>query len=181
MSRRHTSIFIGLIASLAMAFTGTFGVFSAKASATSYPLYYVLGIAYESADTFYVAMNGRSVKVRLIGIDAPEATSYFQTKKGCYSVQAKRILQKIIGGKYVRLAADPKMPDKYTDGSLLRYAYVGSQDVGGIMVYNGAAREYMYQHKNYAYRSWYKDLQSAAFQYRWGMWSQQWCPVNKSI
>lgn len=181
MSRRHTSIFMGSILSLAMAFSGTFGVFSAKASAASYPVYYVLAVSSESADTFYVAMNGRSVKVRLVGLDAPEATSYYRTKKGCYASQAKTVLKKIIGGKYVRLASDPKLPDRYTDGSLLRYAYVGAQDVGGMMIYNGAAREYMYKHKNYAYRSWYKDLQNAAFRYKWGMWSQQWCPVNKSI
>lgn len=181
MSRRHVSIFTGLILTVAMAFSGTFGVFSANVSAASSQLYYVLRVSSESADTFYVSMNGRAVKVRLIGLDAPETKSYYRTKKGCYAVQATTTLKKIIGGKYVRLASDPKLPDKYTDGSLLRYAYVGAQDVGGMMIYNGAAREYMYKHKNYAYRSWYKDLQSKAFAYKWGMWSQQWCPVNKSL
>ncbi|MDO4889630.1 MAG: thermonuclease family protein [Candidatus Saccharibacteria bacterium] len=180
MSRRHTNIFIGSILSLVMAFSGTFGVFSRTASAAS-PTYRVLAMSSESADTFYVAMNGRSVKVRLIGLNAPESTSYFKTKKGCYAIQSKSILWKIIGGKYVSLVADPKMPDKYTDGSLLRYAYVGQQDVGGMMIYNGAAREYMYKHKNYAYRSWYKSLQNSAYGRKKGMWSPQWCPVNKSI
>ena len=180
MSRRHTSIFIGSILSLTMACSGTFGALSGAALAAS-PTYRVLAVASESADTFYVAMNGKSTKIRLIGLDAPEAGSYFKSKKGCYAIQAKTTLKKIIGGKYVRLASDPKMPDKYTDGSLLRYAYVGQQDVGGMMIYNGAAREYMYKHKNYAYRSWYKELQSSAFSRKKGLWSQQWCPVNKSI
>lgn len=175
MSKRHTSIFIGSILSLTMTFSGTFGVFSAKASAASSQVYRVLATTYESADTFYVIMNGQMTKVRMIGIDAPEATSKFNTKKGCYATQAKNVLKKIIVGRYIRLASDPKMPDKYTDGSLLRYVYLGNQDVGGMMIYNGAAREYMYQHKNYSYRSWYKELQTSAQTLKRGLWGIKTC------
>ena len=181
MSRRHTSIFIGLILSLAMTFSGTFGVFSARASAASYPVYYVLAITYESADTFYVTMNGKMTKVRMIGIDAPEATSKANTKKGCYASQGKSILKQIVGGKFVQLVSDPKMPDKYTDGSLLRYVYVDDIDVGATLLYNGAAKEYMYKHKNYTYRSWYKSLQNSAYAYKWGMWNTRICSMNKSL
>lgn len=174
MSKRHTSIFTGLTLSLAV-FSGALGIFSGNASAASKPIYRVLAVTYESADTFYVVMNGKMTKIRLIGIDAPEATSRFDTKKGCYATQAKDVLKKIILNRYVSLASDPKMPDKYTDGSLLRYAYVGAQDVGGMMIYNGAAREYMYQHRNYAYRSWYKSLQSAAETSKRGLWKIKTC------
>lgn len=180
MSRRHTSIFIAPIATIAMALSGTVGVFSQSASAATFPVYRVVAIASESADTLYVALNGKLTRVRMVGIDAPEATSRANTKKGCYGAQAKAVLRQLVVGKYVRLAAEPKLPDKYTDGSLLRYVYVDiNYDIGATLLQRGAAKEYMYNHKNYAYRSWYKSLESGAHSHRTGMWSLSTCPMNK--
>ncbi|MBR3365884.1 thermonuclease family protein [Candidatus Saccharibacteria bacterium] len=180
MSRRHSSIFTGLILTVAMAFSGTFGVFNRPAAAATFPVYYVLGFWANSADTILVALNGKITKVRMIGIDAPEATSRANTKKGCYAAQAKTVVKKLVAGKFVRLESDPKMPDKYTDGSLLRYVYInGNQDIGATLVYNGAAKEYMYQHKNYTYRSWYKSLENTAVSRSLGLWNPRICPMNR--
>ncbi|MBQ9029481.1 thermonuclease family protein [Candidatus Saccharibacteria bacterium] len=180
MSKRRASIFVGLGAATALAFTGTAGVFSQSASAASYPIYPVLAYWANSADTIIVAINGRAEKVRMIGIDAPEATSRDNTKKGCYAIQAKLLLKNIIHKQFVRLEKDAKMPDRYTDGSLLRYVYVPDYgDVGATMIYNGGAKEYMYQHKNYGSRSWYKTLQNLAYGRNVGIWSSSICPMNR--
>ena len=180
MAHKHSKKLIGLALSFAMAVTGAFGFFSRTASAVTYQVYRVLGISSASADTLYVSMNGKITKVRMIGLDAPEASSRANTKKGCYATQAKSILQQLTRGQYVRLVSDPKLPDKYSDGSLLRYVYVnGNQDIGATMILNGAAKEYMYQHKNYTYRSWYKNLQTTAYGSNRGIWSSSICPMNR--
>ena len=180
MSKRHTSIFVGLSAVAALAFTGTAAVFSQPANAASYPTYPVLAYWSSSADTIVVAINGKAEKVRMIGIDAPEATSRNNTKKGCYATQAKSLLKNIIRRQFVRLEKDAKMPDRYTDGSLLRYVYVPNYgDVGATMIYNGGAKEYMYQHKNYGSRSWSKSLQNMAYSRNVGIWSSSICPMNR--
>lgn len=179
MVKKHGKIFMGLTLTAAMALTGTVGVFSRTASAKTYPTYKVLAISGVSADTLYVALNGKMTKVRMIGIDAPEATSRANTKKGCYATQAKNVLKQLTRNQFVRLEADPKMPDKYTDGSLLRYVYVnGNQDVGATLIYSGAAKEYMYQHKNYTWRSWYKSLQTTAYNNWLGIWGSG-CVMNR--
>ena len=179
MVNKHSNKLIGLALSFAMAVTGAVGFFSRTANAASYPVYQVLGLYSGSADTVYVAYNGKFTKVRIIGIDAPEATSRANTKKGCYATQAKNVLLNLVRGKFVRLVSDPNLPNTYSDGSLLRYVYVNGADVGATLVYNGAAKEYMYQHKNYSSRSWYKSLQTAAYNSNRGIWSSWTCPMNR--
>ncbi|MBQ3468104.1 thermonuclease family protein [Candidatus Saccharibacteria bacterium] len=180
MSGRHAKFFIGLTTTTAMALSGTIGVFSQAASARSVQYYRVLAYSAEGANTIVVGMNGRATKVRIIGINAPDATAKFNSKAGCYGIQARNVLKKIIRNNPVQLVADPKMPDRYTDGSLLRYVYVSKYgDVGATMIYNGAAKEYMYKHKNYGQRSWYRNLQNMAYSANRGLWNARACPKNR--
>ncbi|MBQ9017370.1 thermonuclease family protein [Candidatus Saccharibacteria bacterium] len=180
MTHQHSKKILGLALSLALVVTGAFGFFSKTASAATFPVYRVAGIWANSADTLLVIINGKLTKVRIIGIDAPEATSRANTKKGCYATQAKNVLRNLTRGQFVRLESDPKLPDKYSDGSLLRYVYINAnRDVGATMILNGAAKEYMYQHKNYTWRSWYKNLQTTAYNSNRGIWSSSICPMNR--
>lgn len=74
-------------------------------------------------DTFW-ADNGTSkrVKVRLIGVDAPESRNVFKKVVGYYGKEAKAYLSKILFGKKVKLICDVDSLDQY--GRTLAYVYL---------------------------------------------------------
>lgn len=74
-------------------------------------------------DTFW-ADNGTSkgVKVRLIGVDAPESRNVFKKVVGYYGKEAKAYLSKMISGKNVKLIRDVDSLDQY--GRTLAYVYL---------------------------------------------------------
>ena len=74
-------------------------------------------------DTFW-AVDGtsKSIKVRLIGIDAPESRNVFKKKQGYYGKEAKEYLTTLLKGKYVKLEYDVDRTDQY--GRTLAYVYL---------------------------------------------------------
>jgi endonuclease YncB( thermonuclease family) len=78
-------------------------------------------------DTLRLANGDR---VRLVGIDAPEAGQ-------CGSTRATRLLTELTLGKEVTLPAPVDDQDRY--GRLLRYVDVGSVDAGLRMITSGLA------------------------------------------
>ncbi|WP_404389735.1 thermonuclease family protein [Humibacillus xanthopallidus] len=82
-------------------------------------------------DTIWVARDGISRKVRLIGIDTPESGQ-------CGFTESTRNLRGIIGGQRVRLTAGAQDDmDQY--GRLLRYVDVNGVDAGLRQVKKGQA------------------------------------------
>jgi micrococcal nuclease len=87
-------------------------------------------------DTFEVEMNGKSEKVRMLGIDTPEKwdSDKFerdQRRTGKDKETIKKLgtlssefTTRLIGGKKVILQADIKSDDKDKYGRLLRYVYL---------------------------------------------------------
>jgi micrococcal nuclease len=87
-------------------------------------------------DTFEVEMNGKSEKVRMLGIDTPEKwdSDKFerdQQRTGKDKETIKKLgtlssdfTTRLIGGKKVILQADIKSDDKDKYGRLLRYVYL---------------------------------------------------------
>ena len=175
MAKKYITLTIAALAAV----VGAVGILSNEVSAES-GTYKVVAISADSADTLYVSMNGKLTSVRIIGIDAPEAKSRANSKVGCYGSQAKKVVKQLVLNKYVRLTADPNVPDKYTDGSLMRYVTTPEGwDVGGSMINSGAAKEYMYARKTYSYRSWYRGLKNNAYNANKGMWNKNICPMNR--
>jgi micrococcal nuclease len=74
-------------------------------------------------DTFWVE-NGseKGLKIRLIGVDAPESRKTGKKEIGYYGKEAKDFLTKILTGKKVRLEYDVDKLDKY--GRTLAYVYL---------------------------------------------------------
>ncbi|MBR3415048.1 thermonuclease family protein [Candidatus Saccharibacteria bacterium] len=180
MAKKHKNIIITLTAAMLMAVVGTAGVFSSGTASAESGTWKVIAVAAESADTIYVTQGRQMLKVRMIGIDAPEASSRANTKKGCYGSQAKTVVKKLALGKNVRLVADPNVPDKYTDGALMRYVYTPEGwDVGASMINSGAAKEYTYSRKTYTYRSWYRKLKTDAYNANRGIWNKKICSMNR--
>ncbi len=66
------------------------------------------------ARTLTVALNGKSVTVSLLGIDAPAGNA-------CFAGQAKTAVTQLLSGKLVKLQSDPSVTD--AGGVLSRYVY----------------------------------------------------------
>ena len=58
-------------------------------------------------DTFWVD-NGseKGIKIRLIGVDAPESRNVFKKKKGYYGTESKNYLKGLLQNKRVQLVKD---------------------------------------------------------------------------
>lgn len=74
-------------------------------------------------DTLTIDMNGKSEKVRMIGIDTPE-THKPNSPVQCYGPAASAYTKELIGDQKVRLEADPKNTNRDRYDRLLRYVYL---------------------------------------------------------
>ncbi|MBL0309493.1 MAG: thermonuclease family protein [Bacteroidetes bacterium] len=74
-------------------------------------------------DTFW-ADNGtkEGIKVRLIGVDAPESRKTLKKEIGYYGKEAKDYLTKMLAGKSVKLVRDVDSLDRF--GRTLSYVYL---------------------------------------------------------
>lgn len=108
----------------------------------------------------YVISSGE--KVRMLGIDAPEMSTYF----GNY---AKQYLKHLIEGKTIRIQDDVMNQDKDRYGRLLRYTYLNNQDINLRMVCDGYA--IAYTRFKFSKKSSYSHCQSSATENKLGMWA----------
>jgi micrococcal nuclease len=74
-------------------------------------------------DTFWVD-NGseKGLKIRLIGVDAPESRNVFKKVAGYYGKESSQFMTSLIAGKKVRLEYDVDPFDQY--GRTLAYVYL---------------------------------------------------------
>ncbi len=79
-------------------------------------------------DTFIIKMNGSEIKVRMIGVDAPESVAPdFSGKENTQDgKKAAEYLQKLIDGKNIYLEYDLDNYDQY--GRVLAYVYLSDQE-----------------------------------------------------
>ena len=74
-------------------------------------------------DTFWADNDTKDgIKVRLIGVDAPESKNVFKKKKGYYGKESKQYLTTLLSGKNVKLVCDVDSLDQY--GRTLAYVYL---------------------------------------------------------
>lgn len=114
----------------------------------------VIGVT--DGDTITVLVNKESIKVRLEGIDAPEAKQSFGNK-------SKQALSKIVFGKNVVVKKTGE--DRY--GRTLGVIMVGSVDVNGKMIEDGWAWHY----KNYNDEERLGKLEEKARSAKRGLWA----------
>lgn len=87
-------------------------------------------------DTIIVRLDGRDVRVRYIGINAPESADP-RREVQCFGKEAAARNEQLVGGKRVRLEKDVSETDQY--GRLLRYVYVDGTMVNAVLVQEGYA------------------------------------------
>ena len=125
-------------------------------------------------DTIYVEMNGKTEKIRLIGMNAPEIDSRYGSGE-CLGAKAAEKAQEILLNKKVLLEADPSQDDRDTYGRLLRY--VRLEDglfFNKWMIENGFAHEYTFI-VPYKYQSEFKQAQNSARENKLGLWNPNSC------
>lgn len=90
-------------------------------------------------DTFWADDGSeKGIKIRLIGVDAPESRNVFKKKKGYYGEEAKSYLSNMFDGQNVRLEYDVASLDQY--GRTLAYVYLTDGTfVNADLVKNGYA------------------------------------------
>lgn len=122
-------------------------------------------------DTIDVSKDGKTDRIRLIGIDTPETDP--RNTVECFGKEATARATQLMKGKAVTLESDPSQDnvDKY--GRLLRYVFLtDGTNVNYQMVKEGFAQEYTYN-LPYKYQSSFKSAQEEAKRLKLGLWGAQ--------
>lgn len=126
-------------------------------------------------DTFTVNMDGRTEKVRLIGVDTPETVKP-NSPEECYGKKASDFMKSTLTNQTVRLEADPINQNRDRYDRLLRYAYLENGDLLNAKIIS--------QGYGFAYLSFpftkseeFRQLQTTARENSVGVWSGT-CTIN---
>lgn len=129
-------------------------------------------------DTFWVD-NGtaKGLKVRFIGIDAPESRKMFKKEIGYYGKEAKLYLTEMLTNKKVKLVSDVDSHDQY--GRTLSYVYLEDGTfVNAELIKNGYA-VLMTIPPNIAFSEYFAKLQKEARKNQRGLWGEEYnTPVS---
>jgi endonuclease YncB( thermonuclease family) len=129
MLRGYVGVAAGLLVAFAAAAVAYGGDFTKKGTVAS-----VIDV-----DTINVRLeNGKSERVRLIGIDSPERGS-------CWSSQATSETRALAQGEHVTLRGDASQATRDRYGRLLAYVWLpGGLDLGYQLIVGGHAKVYVY-------------------------------------
>ncbi|PIR74019.1 MAG: hypothetical protein COU35_04745 [Candidatus Magasanikbacteria bacterium CG10_big_fil_rev_8_21_14_0_10_47_10] len=125
-------------------------------------------------DTIDVMMDGKTERIRLIGIDTPETVDPRKSVQ-CFGKEASEKTTELLLNKYVILEADASQGDKDIYGRLLRYPFLDDgQNVGLTLISDGFAHEYTYN-TPYKYQKDFKSAELAAREGKKGLWADNAC------
>lgn len=129
-----------------------------------YSLVYVI-----DGDTIMADIDGKTVKIRLIGIDAPESVHQNEELNTEEGKDASETLKSLFGDKQIYLEYDEDRYDQY--GRVLAYVYLSDKKtmVNREMVERGYARVVLYE-PNSKYYSDLSRLEDIARFKRNGLW-----------
>ena len=132
-------------------------------------------------DTIEVSIEGKTEKVRLIGVDTPETVDPRKTVQ-CFGEKASKVTKDALINQTVWLESDSTQGDRDKYSRLLRYVWTddGTVDFGKVLISTGFAYEYTYN-TPYKYQSSYKQAQSEAEQNKKGLWADGACPITPTI
>ena len=121
-------------------------------------------------DTFWVKdAKGQEEKIRLIGIDAPEARRTGKKDVGHYGKEASAYVEKFIGEKRVRLEFDVGRYDRYK--RTLAYVYLEDGTFLNAHLVKEGYASVMTVPPNVKYAELFVKLQRKARAHKRGLWS----------
>jgi micrococcal nuclease len=128
-------------------------------------------------DTDKVEIHGRTVKLRLIGIDTPE-TKHPSKPVECFGPQASARAEQLLTGKSVWIQYDATQSRRDVYGRDLVYIWLDAHTMfNEVMVRTGFAHEYTYD-KPYLYQRQFRADEADAKSAGLGFWSQRTCDGN---
>ncbi|MBV9159434.1 MAG: thermonuclease family protein [Candidatus Kaiserbacteria bacterium] len=130
-------------------------------------------------DTIDVSKDGKTVRIRLIGLDTPEVVDPRKPVQ-CFGKEASAEMKKLISSQSVRLEYDASQGrlDKY--GRTLAYVYAPLNSnpegllVNKYMIAEGYGHEYTYAIP-YKYQKDFKAAETAAREAQKGLWAPGVC------
>lgn len=125
-------------------------------------------------DTLDLNMDGKRVRVRLIGINTPETVDPRRAVE-CFGKEASNRAKEILSGKWVSVESDPSQDayDKY--GRKLLYVYTADGTLfNQQMIADGYAYEYTYRYP-YKYQQEFKAAEHDARTHERGLWAPTTC------
>ncbi|MDO8886687.1 thermonuclease family protein [Candidatus Oleimmundimicrobium sp.] len=120
-------------------------------------------------DTIEVEIDGKTYKVRYIGIDTPELHHPSKPVEE-YAQEAYEFNKSLVEGKEVRLVKDISEVDKYN--RFLRYVYVGDLFVNAELVKQGYAHASTYP-PDVAHEDEFRELETQARNDLLGLWAPE--------
>lgn len=144
----------------------------ATRSTGTYGPYQVLSIT--DGDTIRVSVDGRSTRIRLIGIDTPEVRDPRKPVQR-FGREASRRAHELMDGTQVWLEYDPSQGRRDRYGRTLAYVWLNEKMlVNQQMVSEGFAHEYTYG-DSYKYRDDFRHAEQAAQTAGLGLWNPATC------
>jgi micrococcal nuclease len=125
-------------------------------------------VAVHDGDTITVRIDGRSEKVRLVGIDSPELDDERREYREA-GYAARNYARSRLGGETVTLESEPQQPDRDRYGRLLRYVILDDgTNVNEEFVRKGYA--HVYDKFNFKLKPRFKEAEAAAKRDKLGVW-----------
>lgn len=125
-------------------------------------------------DTIDVSINGKTVRIRLIGVDTPEVVDPRKPVQ-CFGQEASAKMHKLLDGTKVSLETDQSQGDKDKYNRLLRYVFTEDNiNVAHELILSGFAYEYTYN-TPYKYQKEFKEAQQFAEKNTLGLWAPDAC------
>lgn len=120
-------------------------------------------------DTFWVDDGfEKGIKIRFIGVDAPESRKTFKKEVRYYGAESKQYLQNLLSGRNVILVSDVDSLDRY--GRTLSYVYLEDGTfVNALLVENGYATVMTFP-PNVKFVELFVQLQQEAREAKRGLW-----------
>ncbi|HUP26338.1 MAG TPA: thermonuclease family protein [Candidatus Limnocylindrales bacterium] len=174
MSRRRASKrqLISLVISLIVAVSGYYAAKHPNQAAqitANIPAGTYRVTEFVDGDTIAVDMNGRSEKIRMIGVDTPETHDPRKSVE-CFGQAAAAYTKELIGDKPVRLEADQLSTNRDRYDRLLRYVYTADNKlVEAELIKNGYG--FAYVSFPFIKLEEFRGYESAARDQKKGLWS----------
>ncbi len=128
-------------------------------------------------DTVILNINGKRERIRLIGLNAPEAKAVNGRVVECFGREASKKAKEILHKKDKVYFERDKMQskrDKY--GRLLSYIFLeNGENFAEKMITDGYGYEYTYHGQKYKYQKNFKNAQVFAQKHQLGLWSRDAC------